>query len=50
MKDWLRLEADNTGENRAKFHVFESCEKVPLTISSLTCGMSTRGRLPMARM
>lgn len=27
MKDWLRLEADHTGKDRPKFHVFESCEK-----------------------
>jgi hypothetical protein len=27
MKDWLRLEQDRTGKDRAKFHVFESCEK-----------------------
>lgn len=27
MKDWLRLEADHTGEERAKFHVFDSCIK-----------------------
>lgn len=27
MKDWLRLETDNTGKERPKFHVFESCEK-----------------------
>jgi hypothetical protein len=27
MRDWLRLEPDNAGNPRPKFHVFESCEK-----------------------
>lgn len=28
MKDWLRLEVDNAGQARSKFHIFDTCVKV----------------------